>query len=111
MKVTAIQNVEDCFDGSQIKEIYLESAMTEKFIHQLGAGLRFEYFAEFPRPFFRIISPQFQIKGVLNGHSLRAIFNRDCLSGGVASLIARIQEIDVDGSPVILPDSSDKIAE
>lgn len=109
MKVTAIQIVEDCFDGSQIKEIFLDSGMTEGFIHQLGAGFRFEYFAEFPRPFFRIFSPQFQIKGVLNGLSLRVIFNRSCAAAGVESLISRIQRIDE--IPAISPDPSVEFAE
>jgi hypothetical protein len=94
MKVTAVTTVEDCFDGSFIKEIWLETGMTQAFICKLGEGFRFEYFAEFPRPFFRIIDQnQFQIKGVLNGLSMRVIFNRGCDSNCVESLIARISQL------------------
>lgn len=94
MKVMAIKDVEDCFDGSFIKEIHLESTTTEKFIRELGKDFSLEYFPEFPRPFFRIIDDQqFQIKGVLNSLTLRVIFNRGCDAKCVENLVLLINQI------------------
>lgn len=69
--------VEDCFNGSKIYDIKIEHPITINLILTLGTLGRLEYFKEFPRPFFRIHSPEegFQIKGVEGEYSFRIILS------------------------------------
>jgi len=91
--LTVLENrhIEDCFDGSIIKEFLLDKPMTEPFIRHLGTLGVFQYFPSFARPFFTVISEnQFKIKGVEGNDNLRIIFyenNRDTLNEFVCTHI------------------------
>lgn len=94
MKVIRIKKIEDCFDGSFIKEFELDEKISEHFIKKLGQGCCLEYFSDFPRPFFRIEKKnQYQIKGVENSTTMQAIFIRSCSPKCVENLINLIQTI------------------
>jgi len=74
MTVTEIQHVEDCFDGSFIKEFFLDETITEPFIRYLGKDKKLEYFPEFARPFFRIIAEdEYMIKGIEENRYVKVI--------------------------------------
>ena len=65
MKVVEIRHVEDCFDGSYIREILLDAPTDCAFIHHLGTCGRLRYYADFARPFFTVIDEsRFKMKGV-----------------------------------------------
>jgi len=94
MRVVQVETVEDCFDGSFIKEISLSEAISVEFIKKMGEGNSLEYFPDFPRPFFRIEKKNFyQIKGVLKSRSIRVIFNRQCNSACIESLVSFINNL------------------
>jgi hypothetical protein len=74
MKVVAIKDVEDCFDGSFIKELLLDEETDEHFIQSLGAVGTLSYFPEFARPFFKArISGIAEIKGVQGNRTMRLL--------------------------------------
>lgn len=91
MRLLAVKMVEDCFDGSVIKEFIFDTPISEPFIKKLGVIGALEYFPEFPRPFFRIEKKDdYQIKGVVQNKTMRVIFNRSCDPDCVTKLAAII---------------------
>jgi len=95
MRVVRIRDIEDCFDGSFIKEFELDQKISRSFIHKLAQGYCLEYFSDFARPFFRIESEnEFQIKGVENNTTMQIIFYRNCTSQCMAKLIRLIHNIE-----------------
>ena len=65
MKVTQIRHIEDCFDGSFIREFELDSAFDKALIQHLGKHGTLSYFPNFARPFFKVIfEGEHYIKGV-----------------------------------------------
>lgn len=72
MKVIGIKHVEDCFDGSLIKELQLSEEITREFIFSLGKGGDIQYFAHFARPFFKIRMPGiYDVKGIEGNRTMR----------------------------------------
>ena len=69
------RKVEDCFDGSRVYEYHLaQGTVDETFIKSLAAIGELEYFPNFPRPFFRICSPDgLQLKGVQDEQTFQVI--------------------------------------
>ena len=74
MKILAIRHIEDCFDGSFIKEIVFNAPISKDFIFYLGNAGELEYFSTFARPFFKVVQPeQYEFKGVEGNRSIRMI--------------------------------------
>ncbi len=72
MKVIEIKHVEDCFDGSLIKELLLSDVISQKHILALGNSGNLQYFDHFARPFFKIRSDDlFDIKGIEGNKTMR----------------------------------------
>ncbi len=72
MKVIDIKHVEDCFDGSLIKELHLSKLITKSFIFALGAEGNVQYFGHFARPFFKIrLTGFYDAKGIEGNDTLR----------------------------------------
>jgi hypothetical protein len=73
MNIVEIKHVEDCFDGSFIKEILFDREITKEFILYLGNIGKLQYFPGFARPFFRIDAQGVALKGVENNNSMRVV--------------------------------------
>jgi len=75
MKFTC-RKVRDCIDGNIIYDYSLDEPITEIFIRAMGQRLgRLEYFADFPRPFFRIQAKGWlELKGVQGETTVEVIF-------------------------------------
>ena len=72
MKVIEIKHVEDCFDGSLIKELLLSEEITKEFIHKLAMDDFLQYFPHFARPFFKIRkNGTYDIKGIEGNNTMR----------------------------------------
>lgn len=69
--------LEDCLDGSWIYEYRLDSAITKAFVQGLGYTFdQVEYFADFPRPFFRMVKGEgIQAKGVVGEPTFQVVFS------------------------------------
>ncbi len=77
MRIVNIKELEDCFDGSFMKEVLFDETVSRKFIHYLGESGDFEYFPSFAKPFYRVVKKGlYQIKGVEGNRTLRIILNR-----------------------------------
>lgn len=72
MKVVDTKHVEDCFNGSLIKELLLSENIRKNQIYALGEGGDIQYFDQFARPFFKIrIDGVFDLKGIEGNRSIR----------------------------------------
>lgn len=77
MKIVRIKDIEDCFDGSSIKEILFDEGVTKEFVHYLGRAGRLQYFPSLVRPFFRIDdSKRYSIKGIEGNKTVRIVLYR-----------------------------------
>jgi len=70
------RKVRDCIDGNIIYDYSLHEPITETFIRAMGQRLGgLEYFADFPRPFFRIQARGWlELKGVQGETGVEVIF-------------------------------------
>ena len=82
MNVVAIQDIEDCFDGSYIKELLFDEPLPKEFIESLGTLGRLQYFPDFARPFFKVIVPKIaEFKGVQGNCTMRVLlYNQQGIS-------------------------------
>jgi hypothetical protein len=72
MKVEALTHVEDCFDGSHIKELVFAECIQKNHIQRLGKRGYLQYFEHFARPFFKIrIEGKCDLKGVEGNRTMR----------------------------------------
>ncbi|HBF89120.1 MAG TPA: hypothetical protein DDX39_10800 [Bacteroidales bacterium] len=72
MKIIEIKNIEDCFDGSFIKELFLDEQITKEYILLLKEKGELKYYPTFARPFFSFeIEDVMNIKGVEGNYSIR----------------------------------------
>lgn len=75
MELTDIKKVEDCFDGSVIFEYYFDREIREEFMQRLAETGRLNYYPDFLRPFFKIItSDGLQIKGIVGDKSFQVLY-------------------------------------
>jgi hypothetical protein len=82
MTVVAIKDIEDCLDGSLIRELLLGGPITSALIHHLGQMGTLQYFPHFPRPFFRVDGEGVMFKGIEGNESIRVtLFNKNKLDG------------------------------
>lgn len=74
MKVLRITDQEDCFDGSIMKEVFLDGPVTKTFIDFIGEKGDLSYFPSFARPFFKVeIAGHYFLKGIENNDSVNLV--------------------------------------
>ncbi len=71
--IVTIRDIEDCLDGSYIKELQLSHEITEAFIKALGSIGDLQYFPHFPRPFFRVDAKGVMFKGIQSNDTIRVV--------------------------------------
>ena len=72
MKVIDVKHVEDCFDGSLIKEILLDTDISKELIFRLGEGGKVRYYDNFARPFFKVsVEELYDLKGIEGNRTMR----------------------------------------
>ena len=78
MNIIHIGHLEDCFDGTFMKEVTFDRPVTKAFIDFFLTKGTGEYFGDFARPFYKIsISRHYLLKGVEGNTHLRLIVSRD----------------------------------
>lgn len=88
------KKVEDCFDGSRIFEYALFVPVGPGLIEQLGTLGNLEYFRDFPRPFYRIITDSGAIiKGIEGENYFRVIYTKSGLENEMPFLDNKITDI------------------
>jgi hypothetical protein len=72
MKITEVKKLDDCFDGSYIKELFFDCPFTREVIISLKAKGELKYFPSFARPFFSFdVEDLMNVKGVEGNYSAR----------------------------------------
>jgi len=78
MKILEIKQIEDCFDGSFIKEILFDTPISKDFIRHLGKAGTLRYYATFARPFFKVFKPgNYEFKGVEGNCTIRILLKKN----------------------------------
>ncbi|MCB9654816.1 MAG: hypothetical protein H6729_11870 [Deltaproteobacteria bacterium] len=92
MRVLDIHPMPNCFDGSFIKEVLLDEAISEGFIRHLEKLGDLQYFPFFARPFFRVDDfRRFSIQGIQGLTSLKVTFCRDVMDQSIRELTEAIE--------------------
>jgi len=82
-RVIAVRKVEECLDGTTIKEFDLDAPLTEAVMRQIVEDGKLRYYPDFPRPYFRIDRTDAAvIQGVIGTCTLRIVFPQSS-SGGL----------------------------
>ncbi len=77
MKIIEIKELENCFDGSFMREAFINIKVNKDLIYFLGENNELEYYPDFARPFYKVTKKgMFIIKGVEGNDSMRLILNR-----------------------------------
>lgn len=77
MTIQQIKDIEDCFDGSHIKEIIFKEPIQKEFIDSLMNIGNLKYYPFFSQPFFKLDVPdKFSVKGVEGNYSIRIVINK-----------------------------------
>jgi hypothetical protein len=74
MNLIEIKHIEDCFDGSFIRNFIFDEPVTYNFIQYLEKKGVLKYFKDFPRPFYQVINNDFIIKGVEGNNYFQVTF-------------------------------------
>ena len=91
-RVIAIRKVEECLDGTTIKEFELAAPMTESTMRRIAEEGKLKFFPDFPRPYFRIDrSGAYIIQGVIGLCSFRVVF-----SGSVTSSLEEFLQFHIE---------------
>lgn len=70
--IVDIKHVEDCLDGSTVKEVMLQQAINQQLVQHLGQFGQLAYYPHFAKPFFKLTCPeQLLLKGVEGNFTLR----------------------------------------
>lgn len=74
MKIIEIRHIEDCFDGSFIKEIIFDQQIDNEFIKSLEDIGDLNYYQDFARPFFKVeLKNVLSVKGVEGNYTIRVL--------------------------------------
>ncbi len=81
MEIISIKDIEDCFDGSFIKEVLFSEPVTKDFIYYIGKNCHVSYHSNFARPFYKIEAPLYVIKGVEGNLTARiTLYEKDSIT-------------------------------
>lgn len=74
MNILSRKKIEDCFDGSAVYVYEVDEPWTKQTVLRFQPLGRFEYFADFPRPLFRLRSTRgLFVNGIEGSHTCRVI--------------------------------------
>jgi hypothetical protein len=77
MKLINIEKLEDCLDGSMVFKYSVKEKIDETVMRRLAAGGRLQYYPDFPKPFFKIITADgLQVKGIIGDDNFEVLFPR-----------------------------------
>jgi hypothetical protein len=75
MRLIEIRKLEDCFDGSIIFKYSFDREVDEVLMKRIGEEGKVQYFPEFARPFFKIITPgSIQVRGIVGDRDFEAVY-------------------------------------
>lgn len=90
MKIKKVEKLDDCLNSHSIKEVYFDSPIKKEHVKKMSALGKLEFYESFPRPFFRIISRDYQVKGIAGDLSIRVTLNHKQGIGPLLEDITRL---------------------
>jgi hypothetical protein len=100
MRIVAIEKLADCFDGSSVYLYHFDQPWTQPAIMRLAALGTLDYFADFPRPFYRLRGAGgLQAKGVKGERHCRVVVH----PGRRERFIRELEELLSAIKPIELP--------
>lgn len=95
MNINTIVPLEDCFDGSFIKEVSFDEQINIEFINYIGQFGNLNYYSTFLKPFYKINVPKkFILKGVEGNTTARIILFRETLNLSIDYFIHIVDKYD-----------------
>ncbi len=93
MQVINVKDLEDCLDSELSHEIFFISPITKKFIYYLGEEGELDYYADFPKPFFKILAlGKYIIQGIEGSTVAKVILEKKNPKENLATLLSRIEK-------------------
>ena len=92
MRIIQILDIEECLDGTFIKELIVDENLKSDFIKALGRTGTFNYYKSFMRPYFKIETECLIIKGVEDDNTIRVIVKNNKCKGKFESFCENINE-------------------
>ena len=92
MRLIESRFLEDCFDGTIMREVTLDEDISEPFVLYLGDFGELQYFPQFPRPFFIMEEPgKYILKGSTGKPTARIILSKSGQEENLAGFIKRCE--------------------
>ncbi len=91
MKVIRIDFVEDCLDGTSLRDIHLDHPVDEDLVRRFATLGAIDFYAHFPIPYFRGSSCGAGIMGTTGSTSFRVVLPRDDRDRVLERLIATVE--------------------
>lgn len=93
IKILEIKELENCFDGSFMKEAVLDTAVSKEFIHYLGQDGELSYYPTFARPFYKIVvKGRYTIKGVEGNKTIHITLNRGKINNAQKYFVSKVNQ-------------------
>ncbi len=91
MEVLGVKKVEGCLEGTNVRDIFLDEAIEDRFINFLSQFGKLVINSEIEKPFFKIIvKGQYTLKGSSANKSLRVILPENAGEELIANIIKNI---------------------
>ncbi|MBN1233280.1 MAG: hypothetical protein JXA60_08010 [Candidatus Coatesbacteria bacterium] len=72
ISVVKIEVLDDCFKDTTLFDFIFSKALQDDFINSLSSLGEFEYYTEFPKPFYKVFrNGSFMLKGIKNSPNMR----------------------------------------
>ncbi len=92
MKVINYKKVEDCLEGTNVRDLLLDEPINKEFIHKIGQLGKLFFYEEIEKPYFKlIVRGKYTIKGSESNNSLRVMLPENAEFEMIKEIIEYIQ--------------------
>lgn len=96
MNIIEINDIEDCFDGTFIKEAVFDEIIHEDFVLSLKNFGNLDYFPQFSRPFFKLeVKGDYTCKGVIGNRTVRIILKRSNVEQSLDNFMELVKKVNL----------------
>ena len=94
MKPINIKKLEDCLDGSMVFKYSLPVKISETLMRTLAERGKLQYYPDFPKPFFKIITADgLQVRGIIGEDNFEVVYPRINKEGRKKSFDVSLEEM------------------
>jgi len=97
MRLIESRFLEDCFDGTIMREVRMDRFFEADFIRFLGQYGDLQFFPDFPRPLFIFEEPgRYMLKGSTGKETARIILSKTDQEGSLDHFVRRCRQFGVE---------------